>query len=441
MSSRTEFTQRSEILQDFLEVESQWAGRESGFVQRRSKLTPALFVEMLVLGLLANGAASLGELVQGGRRLGERLSESALAQRMGETGIRLLQCLVHKALERMGETALPDQRVLVGFTAVNLADSTQISLAARCATVFKGSGGSASPAGVKLQVVLNYLTGAFKALELGSGNVPDQRCSLVANCATPGSLNLFDLGYFKLTLLEAIAKVGAFFVTRFPTTVNVYWHAADPDKADLIAYLEQQGQDSGEVTLYLGTRARLPIRLVYCRRPPDQVARARRRAHQTAQKHGRTCSQQQLAWLGWYLCITNVPASRWTARQVLLVYRLRWQIELVFKLWKSQAQLDVVRYQRPDHVQCLLYAHLLGLLLFQWVVAPYRATATTELSFPKAFRLFQQAIPSLIRRVARHWTHVPQLLARLVNELRRFAQKSSRVRLPSTRRRLLLEGI
>jgi len=51
----------------------------------------------------------------------------------------------------------------------------------------------------------------------------------------------------------------------------------------------------------------------------------------------------------------------------LVVARVRWQIELLFKLWKSHAYLDAWRSANPWCILCELYAKLLGMLLFRWV--------------------------------------------------------------------------
>jgi len=45
-----------------------------------------------------------------------------------------------------------------------------------------------------------------------------------------------------------------------------------------------------------------------------------------------------------------------------LLYTVRWQIELVFKLWKSQMQLNHIAGLRKERVQVELYAKLIGLM-------------------------------------------------------------------------------
>jgi Transposase DDE domain len=440
--SGEECTERSEKLQDLLEITSQEAGRESGFVKRASKLTAAIFVKSMVLGLLEKGDASLLDFVEVSSQLGVTISESGFAQRMNEGAVRLLRTMVQAGIEQLGELLTHDTDLFKGFSAVTIIDGTQVKLPESCADWFRGNGKTTSAASAKIQVGYEYLSGTFSALVVGNGRDPDQNCRLPVTLAKPGSLALFDLGYFKQTALAAIDAAKAFFVTRLQTQTALYWQAADQQPADVITHIEQQQQDCGEVTAYLGAKARLRVRIVYRRLPAHQVAKKRRHAQRLAKKNKRTCSPRHLQFLAWQVCITNVPISRWSANQVLLVYRLRWQIELVFKLWKSHAQLTTVRCERPERVACLLYAHLLGMLLFYWLIAPARADSLlTELSPVKAFNLLQKAMPTLIRRIAAGWQTVANRLARFYSDLARFAQKSSRPQMPSTRQRLLSEGI
>ncbi len=266
----------------------------------------------------------------------------------------------------------------------------------------------------------------------------DQKCTFPVDFAQAGSLTLFDLGYFNQAALAAIANAQAFFVTRLNTQVALYWVAEDPKAADILGYLEAQPEGMGEVSVFLGDHTRL----IYRRLPDKQVAEKCRKAWRNAHKKGRMCSAARLRAFAWQLCVTNVPLSRWTPHHVLQVYRLRGQIELIFKLWKSQAKLTTIRAHRPARVLCLLYAHLLGLLIFQALIAPYRALSEDiELSPVKAFHFFQAALPSLIRRIADGWSTVTYRLSRFTQKIARFAQKSHRPHAPSTRHSFLRQGI
>ena len=74
--------------------------------------------------------------------------------------------------------------------------------------------------------------------------------------------------------------------------------------------------------------------------------------------------QRQLEWL---LVLTNVDGRMLSARQVVALMRLRWQIELFWKRWKQEGKIDTWRSGKPQRISTELYAKLLGLLLEHWV--------------------------------------------------------------------------
>src|SRR6266516_582432 len=66
--------------------------------------------------------------------------------------------------------------------------------------------------------------------------------------------------------------------------------------------------------------------------------------------------------------------------EALVLLRVRWQIELVWKLWKMQGQLDEWQTQNVARILCEVYAKLLGVLLQHWLMLlscwddPHRST-------------------------------------------------------------------
>jgi hypothetical protein len=74
---------------------------------------------------------------------------------------------------------------------------------------------------------------------------------------------------------------------------------------------------------------------------------------------------------------TTAPRCRLTAIRCLEAYRLRWQIELLFKRWKSLCHFDRLPNERPDTIESWIYAKILLALLMDKLGA-----SATELSPP-----------------------------------------------------------
>jgi hypothetical protein len=104
------------------------------------------------------------------------LSPEALPQRRTQRAVALLRVLLQRAFAQLhtGTTVCEPER-LAAFTAVQIADSTGFALPAALQERFPGSGGGASTAGAKIQLVWEYLSPSFAHLALVAGTLPDNK--------------------------------------------------------------------------------------------------------------------------------------------------------------------------------------------------------------------------------------------------------------------------
>ena len=121
--------------------------------------------------------------------------------------------------------------------------------------------------------------------------------------------------------------------------------------------------------ILLGAAVRLPCRLIVLRVPQEVADRRRQKAYQRAQKHGLVPGADQLAWCDWTILVTNCPAELLTWKEVVVLYRARWQIEFIFKLWKSHNHLAASR-QTWSAVErmAVFWAKLIGVILQHWLL-------------------------------------------------------------------------
>ena len=74
-----------------------------------------------------------------------------------------------------------------------------------------------------------------------------------------------------------------------------------------------------------------------------------------AQKKGRKPSDEYLSWITFTFYVTNVESEIWTHKVVGTIYRLRWQIELIFKQWKSLLRIDCLLSTNENRIRCLVF--------------------------------------------------------------------------------------
>lgn len=185
-----------------------------------------------------------------------------------------------------------------------------------------------------------------------------------------GSLYLADLGFFDQQFLRRLAKRREggkrFFVMRLQHGTGLYTRHGH--RLDLRGLLPQQPGEAKEMGVLLGRDARVPVRLLMVRVPPEVAEQRRQRVREAAQDQGREPSEEVLYLAGWILVVTNVPRARLSLSEALVLLRLRWQIELLFKLWKEHGQIDEWRSKKPWRILCEFYAKLCAMVIQQWLI-------------------------------------------------------------------------
>lgn len=369
--------------------------RRSQFIQRSSsKLSGKDFVELMTTELMQEPAVSLEGLCDRLVDLNPQaeMTPQALHQRINPYAVTYLQEVFQLALRQQLEPLCEQLPVgaLAPFGRVLLEDSTQCRLHEKLAETFKGSGGSASPSAVKIDLIYEVLHHSLLELHLSDGTAADQgRALAIIPHLRAGDLVLRDLGYLTLESLRQIEAQEAWYLSRLSKGVDVYLEAdAQAPALALVEHLERYYPDDHVIDLpvYLG-HERVPSRLLAYRLPEPVVQERRRKALEEARKKGRELSQEYLDWLSFGFYITNVSQQVWSSRVVGTVYRLRWQVELTFRNWKSLLKINVLKGTRPERIKCIIYGRLITITMLAMIssYASWYAEAHLhrELSLPK----------------------------------------------------------
>lgn len=409
--------------------------RETGFVQRSSRLTGGIFLQTLVFGFLAQARMPLSQLVSLCAELQVWISPQGLDERIHAGSVAFLQAVFAQALQVFrNHLPLP---LLQQFPAVYLLDSSVQALPAALQVDYPGCGGNGPVASLKIQLVFDFLCGQMQQIVLQAGRRADQAYRDYLFLLQPGCLILADLGYVCLGAWQTIQNEAAFFLSRYLYPTALF--DGQGQRLEITTLLQQVTTPHLDLVVQLGSRHRLACRLIAIR-VSDQVAEERRRKVQAqARRNGKSISQAYLDLQAWSLFVTNVPAERLSWQQVALLYRVRWQIELIFKLWKSYAGWKEIGLWRRERIFTELYAKMIGLVLFDFLLAPLRIPdegwANREVSPFRAHDLLARFAPRLVCQLT-DAASLSCLLEQLLDQWLHFALKQKRVKRPNVCQRL-----
>lgn len=364
----TSIKQVGQAMQRILGKEADDAARETGFVQRESKLGGAEFVQTLVFGWMSNPQATLEDLAQTAASVGVEITAQGIDQRFTEAGAKCLKAVLEQAVSQFVQGEAPDTRFLKRFNGVYIQDSTIIALPEELKSVWKGCGnadGAGQPSSLKVEVRLDVLQGEMIGPLLEHGRVNDAVSQIQSAPLPAGALSMADVGYWSLTEMQRQAERGAFWLSRIQSNVKVI--TSNGKVWDLLDFLQAQPHQPIDCPIQLTDQHRVPARLLAVRVPQEVADRRRQKLREEAQRRGKTLSPRRLALADWTILVTNVPAALLSVHQALILIRVRWQIELLFKLWKSQARLDEWRSSKPWRILSEVYAKLLAVLVQHWL--------------------------------------------------------------------------
>ena len=354
------------------------------FVKRKSKVSAQVFVQALVGGCLSDPTISLEGLCKLRKGRGITITKEGLHERFNTEATALMQKLFQESLKQFNTTNHNVIDLLKPFSSVKMIDSSGISLSSNLKDIYKNYGGSASEAGLKIQVLFDYLQGQINQVTITEGRKNDQSFNDHLNQIEKNDLYLQDLGYFKLKSFGTILNKGAYFISRYLNPTAIF--DEENVQINLIEALRQEGRFlSKKVWLNRG-KEKIEVRLIATRLPDEEIEKRIRKLRRSAQKHGRIPTKETLELAEWSIYITNVPENMLNDEQIHIVYSLRWQIELLFKLCKSEAGIAKVSGKTLNRVLCEIYAKLICVVLLLYFCAPLRWKANQEISFKKAYK-------------------------------------------------------
>ncbi len=354
----------------FTAEELEATGRETGFYKRKSKVKPSVFFDLLMYDMSSGTSKSLNQLsIEARSEHDIGITKQGIDKKFNEHTLQFLKTLIEKQLS-VESDLLIDAGWLSSFDSVTIKDGTRFSLPEEYKDYLPGSGGSGSNAGACIQFEYDLKSGHVSVMDLTAANRPDVKDALeILDNVKKGDLIIRDLGYYAFKSFINIIKKEAFFISRLGAKTNVFeMICGNYKKLDFKTVYNQMKR--GKLSkiykdVFIGSEELIPVRLVIELMPDDIYKERMRKIHKLHKKKGYQTSEEYKLLSRFNLFITNVTKKVLPDKIISSLYRMRWQIELIFKIWKSVFGIHHVRKMKYQRWLCLLHFKLL-MMIVNW---------------------------------------------------------------------------
>lgn len=371
-------------------------------------MTGAGFAQALVLGGLAEGDGTRKQMHHHAIQAGLKVSLQGFDQRFSIASSDFMRQLLEAGMSQLVQSETQGV-ILPQFNGVYITDCTRL--------VWDRLG---MKLGVRLELQRGQLQTCLMTLKAN-----DQRAAVIDLPLPEGALHLNDLGFFKLNRLRAWSAQGVYWLVRYKVGTGL----SDVEGNPITLSTLLSGSTPFCMSVFIG-RGKERVRAELHAAPLSGASLVKRQARlkEQARLDQRPLSVRQHEIAGWTLYLTNIPEL--TFDQAHILARTRWQIEMLFKLWKSHGCVLRSRTADPIRQQCEGLAKLLGVLIAHWVLLvagwqPHRLSALDALRILRSHLVhFHQALLQPSRFAV--------FFQQLIIELARAAPRSKRGKNPLT---------
>ena len=405
-------------------------GRQAGVIRRQRKFTGASLFRTIVLTLMRAPSPRTDHFVSTAAMLHLGVTGRAIEKRFDER----LVIFLRRGLERTIEHALAADPARVAllekFTAVEIQDSTSITLPDIYADQFPGRGGKSGSgkSAVKIQLAYDLRSGRVGKLEFQPGRDSELSGEDPDAPVRPGSLLIRDLGYFSLPRFRRWGRGGAYWISRWQPGTSV--STADGGPLDLLEYCAGAGEVAhrrpgparGRGTPALPTDRRAGAAGGRGAAPPEGSREGAEARHGAEPEAAGDVRLDDL--------LDQLPARVADLEGGRRALPGRWQIELMFKLWKSHNHLAASRgaWTAVERM-AMFWAKLVVVILQHWLLLT-SAWSDVRRSHWKAAGEVRRWVAALIR-VIDDADPLVELLNDMARAIEGIANKKLRKKSPS----------
>jgi hypothetical protein len=292
------------------------------------------------------------------------ISKQGFSKRFNESSVNFMKALLEKAVQLQIKRPVLLSKYQSMFKTIRIMDSTEFKLPEKFYNTFPGFNDDGTYSCAQIQFEYDLFSGVIQNISLNGAIKSDRRVAHeIMSSKLEGSLIIRDLGYYNLGVYNELIKRGIFFISRLHPQIKIY-QKVEANYLELthkrVEYLLKKNKGNYlDIPVYIGKEAKIPVRLT-----ANLVSKeTSERRIKKYKKKMRTIDKDELLQSRLNLFITNVSDKSLAADELYKLYKIRWQIELVFKTWKSIIKINKIGKLNEPRLLCYLLGKLLWILL------------------------------------------------------------------------------
>ncbi len=344
---------------------------QTGFTKRIRKIAPYLFFWNLVLGFGVFLQRTLESLRKGYSDLaGIKFSQSAWHDRFNKETVKFLHACVELALKQMaGETNRKLSQKMQWVKDILIQDSSIVRLSAALMKKFPVVRARGKAAGLKVSLLVSAVASSPQKVTIHGERVHETK-TLKIGPWVKDKLLLVDLGFFKFQMFTRIQENGGFFLTRLKDNANpLILSSLRTYRGNAIELEGKHWKDVREKMKREVLDAEVEVS--FSRRVYNGKKSKDTKAFRLVAIYNNEAKK-------YHVYLTNIPPDALSAENIAELYRVRWDIEMIFKELKSKYSFDVIKSANPNVVEGLIWVGILTLLVSRRLFNVLRASAPIE---------------------------------------------------------------
>jgi hypothetical protein len=359
-------------------------GKEAKFCRRQRVITPFRLGLALTATCASQRVDTLADFHRGFNALFattmtykafyNQLAKPHFATFMGTMASRLIGDMTLKVL------GFEKGRAFAEFRHIVMQDGSSFAIHDALREVFPGRFKVVKPAAGELHTTMDLLCDAPTTVVLTPDTASEQPF-LPEPAALRASLLLADRGYLDLHSMRRVQAEGGFFLIRAKAGLNP--QVVEAWREDGIRLRALRNKPLKVIHATLPKRHRVELVVVW------QVEEHALRLRLLISWNRQT---QEFCYL-----LTNLPAQRYPLDMLYRAYTWRWHVELLFKEWKSYANLHAFDTENASIVEGLIWTAIAAAALKRFLASMTQLLAEVPMSTRKVAMCAVHVLGAIVR--------------------------------------------